>query len=169
MQQSKIAEMGKMSLAMSHQLKQPINVINLAIMSLESKIKKQNTDEFKDSFSHTVEDIHKQTRFINSTIGNFRDFFIYQENKSALYPEEVALKVKNFFKNVFEESNVSIIIEKPNYEDTYILGYENELMQVFLNIFENAKDVYIEKDIANREIYCKFDKDEENILIHIYS
>jgi signal transduction histidine kinase len=48
-----------------------------------------------------------------------------------------------------------------------VLGYENEIAQVLINIFSNAKDVLLEREIANPTIQIDVYKVDDYITIEV--
>ena len=65
----------------------------------------------------------------------------------------------------FTSQNINIKIE--NFELSKKLLFKNELIQILLNIINNAKDAFIERNIENPLIKISFSEDEnyQNILI----
>lgn len=68
---------------------------------------------------------------------------------------------------ILKDSNIKIIKEfKANGK---VLGFENELIQSFFNVLNNAKEQLVEKieDLDNRYILIKLEKENEQFKISI--
>ena len=59
--------------------------------------------------------------------------------------------------------NVNIIESHKEYIDTYA----NEIVQVLINIINNATDVLIEREIDKREVWINVDSSDEEITISV--
>jgi signal transduction histidine kinase len=172
-EQTRLAQMGEMISMIAHQWRQPLGAINTAIMSINTKRKlgkfDLNKEEDRDKFFAFMDKKHTNVlnyvQGLSQTIDDFRNFFKPNKAKelvSITQPIENAL-------DIVEASMESkgIIIEK-RYEDiSEISLYQNELMQVVLNILKNAQDNFIEKSIkdAKIEISTRVEGDEHIITI----
>ena len=139
--QSKMASMGEMLENIAHQWRQPLSIISTASSGLKLKnvmnILEENDIEF------TMNSINNSVQHLSQTINDFRDFFHNEKNKNEF-------KINNTFEKTFnlissEFKNKSIVVEQ-NLQDISIFSYENELIQVLINILNNAKDELIKKD-----------------------
>ena len=63
------------------------------------------------------------------------------------------------------EAGIEIVL---NLDDNIkINGYENELIQCFINIFNNAKDALAQNNIEQKYIFLSTSQDNDNIIIKI--
>lgn len=138
--QSRQAAMGNMISMIAHQWRQPISVISMiannVLIDLELGV-----DPNKDALIAQMNDVVRNTQYLSTTIENFRDFF--RPNK----PKE-DFTVSKFFEilhNMVAKSftNNDIKLELNIKEDITLRTYKNELLQVFLNIVNNAKDALV--------------------------
>lgn len=149
LEQSKMAAMGEMIGAIAHQWKQPLNVLGLHIQDMYLAYKNDEIDaEYIDTFK---DDSMAIVRHMSSTIDDFRNFFNPSKKKMQFCIEDtlantlkiVSVQMKNNFIDVIFESD----------EEHYIVGFKNELEQVFLNILSNAKDALCES--SKKEKFIK--------------
>jgi len=135
-----MASMGEMIENITHQWRQPLSSISSIIARLHLK------NELKEL---TQEILHESTKKINlivqhqsQTLSDFRDFFkIKQANDFSL--DETIDKTLNLLQSQFNSSGI-VVINKV--EDINIYGFENHLVQVLLNILNNARDELVKKN-----------------------
>ncbi|MDX9900829.1 MAG: hybrid sensor histidine kinase/response regulator [Aliarcobacter sp.] len=159
--QSKMATMGEMIGVIAHQLKQPLNILSLYCNDVkDSYMIEEIDDKFINDFSKNTKE---QIKFLSETIDGFRDFFNPNKQKRVFeikYAIEKSLKLMG---NQFEVNHIKLNLEV---DDEKVYGIETELEQIFLNIINNAIDVFNERDIQNREINIKiFSKQSYTIII----
>ncbi|WP_419766698.1 cache domain-containing protein [Arcobacter sp.] len=160
-QQSKMASMGEMIANIAHQWRQPLSMIS----TLSSGLKLQKElDNLSDSyFNDSLESITKSTQYLSQTIDYFKDFFKPSENKSKFYIKEVVDKTLVLLSAELKNKDIEIL---QDIEDVELTSYENDIIQLFINIINNAKDAFESSSVKNKIISLSttFNK-EENILI----
>lgn len=135
LQQAKLAAMGEMLENIAHQWKQPLSIITtLTSGILLNKELNILTDEFlKDGLNN----ITNSVKYMSKTIDDFRNFYNNKLEKKEFSIENSIEKSLVLLSSKLMKNNVIII---KNIEDIEILGYENELIQVYMNILNNAMD-----------------------------
>lgn len=88
-----------------------------------------------DFFYDSVDLIVRAASYLSQTIDDFRDFFKQSKNKER-FKLSTLLNTSIKLANI-KNTDIEIVTL---YEDCEILGYKNELIQVLLNFFSNAKD-----------------------------
>ena len=92
------------------------------------------TDEFlKDGLNN----ITNSVKYMSKTIDDFRNFYNNKLEKKEFSIKNSIEKSLVLLSSKLMKNNVIII---KNIEDIEILGYENELIQVYMNILNNAMD-----------------------------
>lgn len=160
--QSKQAAMGDMIAMIAHQWRQPISVIGMVAnnMELTLEIDGEITPE---ELHESVKTINQQTQHLSKTIDDFRNFF--KPNKEKVL-SKVGVILDNALKMMgksLENNNISLNIE--NNSNSEILLYDNELIQVILNIVNNAKDAIKIKMVNKPVINIKIDETEESVIM----
>ncbi len=164
-QQSRMAEIGNMIGAITHQLKQPINTLSMANANLECKMIMDKENEIKEATQELIKTVNKQTEFMGDTVDNFQNFFKPKDHVDKFDPSKSANRVKDMFKGIFLRYGIDIeIVTTKSFE---IQADENEIMQVFLNIFNNTKDAIRENNISNGKIVISFSKENNKGIILI--
>jgi len=161
--QSRHAAMGEMISMIAHQWRQPISVIAMDANNILVDIELESLD--MDSLKDDVDNIIEQTQHLSKTIDDFRDFFKPNKQKDEVL-------ISDIFKEsllVIEKSLLNNNIEmETNFNDTTkIKIFSRELLQVFLNILKNAKEVLVEKVSLDRKISSDVYEDDNNIIVDI--
>ena len=150
-QQSKLASMGEMLGNIAHQWRQPLNALGLNIQSIEFLFYDNNLD--KDSLSKIVDNSKVLTKSMSKTIDDFTNFYKPNKKKHLFNLDDTIAEVLALFR--IKIGNFVINIKKEVTLEKSVFGFNNELMQVLLNILLNAKDSFAENKIASPEIEIK--------------
>lgn len=145
--QSRMATMGEMIGVISHQLKQPLNILSLYCNDVKDSFNSNEIDEaFIDKFSKNT---NEQIKFLSDTIDNFRDFFNPDKQKRVFSIKDAIQRSLRLLGNQIEINQIKLNLELI---DENVYGIETELDQVILNIINNAIDVFKERDIKDKEL-----------------
>ena len=160
-EQAKMVAMGEMIGNIAHQWRQPLTVISTGATGIQIE-KEMNTltDEFLDE---TCKMINLNAQYLSKTIDDFQDF-IKGDRKKELFNLEknitsFLILVKGAVKNHNLELNVNI---EPDIE---LESYPNELIQCYINIFNNAKDELKKTDDRRRIIFIDAYKEDSYVVI----
>ena len=170
-QQTRLAQMGEMISMIAHQWRQPLGAISSSIISMQIKKSsgKFNLDEKADRESYfefcdkRYKNISEYVQFLTATIDDFRNFFKPDKEKEKValtIPIQRALKIVGV-----SMKNKGIDLTTDFQTNKELIMYQNEIMQVILNILKNSEDNFVEKNITNPQIVIKtIQKDEEYII-----
>jgi two-component system CheB/CheR fusion protein len=162
--QSKSAAMGEMISAIAHQWRQPLNVLSLYIMALETKYP-FDEDTFHDFLEKSEAVIEKMSH----TIDDFRDFFRPNKSKELFSIKDAISRVLDIIEVQLIHHNIDI--NKKIDDDSMFLGYKSEFEQSIINILTNAKDALILAQESSQDIKAKIDielkSDNKNIILEI--
>jgi signal transduction histidine kinase len=144
-QQNRLAAMGEMINNIAHQWRQPLNLISLIVQGLpESKNLSQ------EELDQDVERIMGVILHMSQTIDDFRYFFRQDKEKSRFTANQAVAKAVEFISPSMLDKGIDIsFTEQP---EVAVFGYSNEYAQVLLNILSNAKDVLVERNVAEPRI-----------------
>ncbi|MCK5111219.1 MAG: HAMP domain-containing histidine kinase, partial [Arcobacteraceae bacterium] len=121
------------------QWRQPLNALNVNIENLEFDYEDGVIDkEFLDKF------INKQTKilhFMSNTIDDFRNFFRVDKEKISFSIKKAIQDNVNIQISELNKYGIAINIQG---EDFIIDGFQNEFLQVIMNLISNAKDAIVE-------------------------
>ncbi|PLY07612.1 MAG: hypothetical protein C0625_05395 [Arcobacter sp.] len=162
LQQSKMASMGEMLSNIAHQWRQPLSVISTAATGAKvlKKIGKYNDKEFDE----TMTMINNSVQYLSKTIDDFRNFFKPNENKSDFKIVDTISKTLELLSPQFKAKDILIIKKIENFQ---IFAMENELLQVLINIMNNARDQLLKKNLENRIIFIDTYSSADNLFIKI--
>lgn len=104
--------------------------------------------------------------FIFQTINSISSFCKDQNYKNVLNLQSTLEKVILLSKRNLESKNIKLLVDFIK-DDLFFRGIENELMQVLLNIINNAMDALISKPKDSRNIYITLDTLESHNKITV--
>ena len=160
-QQSKMAAMGEMLENIAHQWRQPLSVISTASTGLQLKL--EFSEEVpKNVILENISTINHQAQYLSKTIEDFRNFFNPNKIKTEFNIKTCIEKTLYLIKQKLNNNNVQII---KDLEDINLIALENELIQVLLNIINNAVDAFDKKQ--NNYIFITTKQKYNNLLIEI--
>ncbi len=160
-QQSKMAVMGEMIANIAHQWKQPLSMITTGASGI--KLQKQLGSLEDKTFYEIIDDIQNSANYLSHTIDDFRNFFKPNKRKEEFCIKHTFDKTYKLIKSQFISNNIEIV---SNIKPINIYTFENELLQVLLNIIKNAKDELIKKDYK-RLLFIDVLEFEDELIIKI--
>jgi PAS domain S-box-containing protein len=162
-QQSKMAAMGEMLGNIAHQWRQPLSSISTAATGM--KLQKELDCLTDDDFNYAMDLINNSAQYLSQTIDDFRGFFDPKNNKEKEFLiSNVIDKALSIVSSQFVAKDIEII---KNIEDISIVSLENELIQVFLNILNNSKDILLKLEGEKRLIFINAYMENKEIIIEI--
>jgi C4-dicarboxylate-specific signal transduction histidine kinase len=147
-QQSRMAAMGEMLGNISHQWRQPLNVLGLKFQELGLSYKhgRFSEDLLYGNIAKAMEIIHHMSQ----TISVFQDYLKPNKEKTLFSVNEIVAKTVSLIEENFE--NNAIHIEIISTGDPQVEGFPNEYGQVLLNLLVNARDSFLERGVASAQI-----------------
>ena len=163
-EQSKLAAMGEMIGNIAHQWRQPLSVIT----TISSNIKlRSEYDQLEDyDIESDMNIIMQQAQYLSKTIDDFRNFIRNTKDVHKLSLKDTIEKTLSILHSAMINNSITIITDLK--DDIEIEGYENELIQSFINIINNAKDA-IKENVKNDEKFIFIDtkKEDSSLIITI--
>jgi len=157
-QQSRLAQMGEMISMIAHQWRQPLGAISTTVINLKLKLELEAFDfttqnglkEANNYLLQRLENIEDFVQNLTTTIDDFRNF--YKPNKESLDItfQELTDKALKLMQHLLEKNN--IVIKTLYNSQEKITMYENEMLQVLLNILKNSQDNFLERGIFQPKI-----------------
>jgi PAS domain S-box-containing protein len=158
--QSKMASMGEMIGNIAHQWRQPLSIISTASTGvLMYKDMGALTDEIIEvEMNH----INNNAQYLSKTIDDFRDFIKGDRQKVEFNLSQDIHSFLNLVQGNIKRYEIDVHLDIE--ENITLTGYPNELIQCFINIFNNAKDALINLG-SERFIFISTYKKDDTVVI----
>ncbi len=161
---AKKAKMGELLGVIAHQLKQPLTVIGFQTEMLK--------DQFggisgisKESIEKTSNAILEKIDYMSVTIDDLRDFFRPNKKKIHFKLRQTVQKALMLLNTQIKLADIKIDIEIP--DELALEGYENELLQVIINLVTNARDAIAQNKIPSPTIRIGATQDQNVTTVSV--
>ena len=167
-EQERLASLGQMIGGIAHNLKTPIFSIsgaNMALLELTNEFRKSLDDErvSKEDFKEIAKEMEEWNRKIDTYLEYMSDIITAVKGQTTVFANDSKeyISVSDIFKTI------KVLVEN----SVKIIGNNNILIQIIMNLIQNSIDSYeyISKNDDNRKIILKAETDEkkENIIITV--
>ena len=160
-QQSRLASMGEMIANIAHQWRQPLSIIST--LSTGIKLKKELGLSNEKNEIESLDTINQNSQYLSKTIDDFKNYFKKSTNTNTTYSKDLFEKTLKLISSRLKDKNIEVILNIKNIE---LETYENELVQVCINIINNSIDAF-ENITHDKYIFIKTKKEDANIIIEI--
>jgi two-component system sensor histidine kinase/response regulator len=152
--QSRVAAMGEMMSAITHQWKQPLNILSVLNSKMKLKVSMDKLD--KEEMIQDTQTIDNTIKMMSETVSDFKNYFSNDKTKNVFCIKQKVSDIVNIIKVQLEVNNINLQIDIE--EETKGYAVESEFKHVILNLISNAKDAIIQNKCENREIFLKTEK-----------
>ena len=159
LQQSKMAAMGEMISNIAHQWRQPLSLISTAATG--AKLQKEIGVLTDEKLEETLVSINNSVQYLSKTIDDFRNFFRPDNEKTKFKVSHLLQKATSLVKPQFKNRDIKIIEELDDFE---LFALENELLQVLINILNNARDQLMKVDNKKLIFIKAYQNTNRNII-----
>ncbi len=156
----KMAAMGEMIGNIAHQWRQPLNVISASATGIQFK---NELGVLTNAFiNEACDNINANSQYLSKTIEDFKNFIKGDRVKIYFMLKDNIDSFRSLIQGSLKTNNINLVV---NLDDTIqYQGYANELIQCYMNIYNNAKDVLIEKSYE-RYFFVTVEEDDEFLKI----
>ena len=159
----KLASMGEIIGNIGHHWRQPLSVISTASSGM--KMQKEFgllTDEL---FLESCDIINDNTQYLSKTIDDFNNYIKSDSTKKLFNLNDNIHEFLNIVESSIKIHNLNIILNL--HMDLKVDCYANELTQCFINIFNNSKDTFVEKEINYKLLFISSESINNTLIIKI--
>lgn len=159
---TKMASLGEMIGVISHQLKQPLNVLSLYCDDIKFSY------EYDDLDKAHIEDFSKNTKnqihHMRDTIDGFLGFFNPKKDREDFLLSNSINKALDILDSQIKKNDINL---KKEIKDDFILhGVDMEISQIVINLITNSIQAFNERHIEDRYIeITAFKKDDKKYLL----
>ena len=161
-EQAKLVSMGEMIGNIAHQWRQPLSIISTSATGL--KLQQQYNTLTDEQFIKACDTINDNAQYLSKTIDDFRDFIKGDRKKVQFNLQKNIESFLHLVEGTIKNNYINIITDID--DKIMINAYPNELVQCFINIFNNSKDalnktnddkyIFISTERKINKVYIKF-------------
>ena len=154
-QQSRLAAMGEMMGNIAHQWRQPLSELGIILYKIKKIFKKCECGD-EEEFLESYENSKKVIKKMSDTIEDFRNFFNPHRPSEVFSMQNALDEALVMMQGTLQRHEINLHIECNN--EIKIKGYLSEFSQVLINLLNNSKDAFNNKDVDNRVINLEIKK-----------
>ena len=159
--QNKLATLGSMFENITHQWKQPLSAISISNANIRFDLEYGEID--KEKLTQILDMMDSTTEYLVQTIDDFRDFLSDDIQKKYFDIKGAVESTLHIMTSKIKKNMIEVVFEVESYE---LFTYKNDLIQVLINILNNAIDV-LETQETNRMIVIQTRLEKKNFYLSI--
>ncbi|MBM4055795.1 MAG: PAS domain S-box protein [Planctomycetes bacterium] len=160
---SRQAHIGEMISIIAHQWRQPLTAISAITSKMKNRIQ-LNILKPEDSIA-ALSAIQKHILFLSETIDDFRTFFLPDKLPECVTIDAIVEKILFIIGKSLEANRIALTVsieyKKP------LKTYQNELIQVFLNLLQNIIDITTIRKIDTPKAWIHVYKTDDVVVIEV--
>lgn len=158
-EQARFALMGEMLANISHQWKQPLNTINLAVVNLNLEYRYDaKQQEYFDIIEHN-------TNYLAETIDHFGSFFDNRKHHELKNITQITNEVQSILGITFEKQEIKLEFKNLIDADVKVAA---SIVQVLLNLLNNAVDAFGTDTYNDKKVLVELKLQDKNVIIKCY-
>ncbi|MDD2781437.1 ATP-binding protein [Sulfuricurvum sp.] len=160
--QSRLAAMGEIIRMIAHQWRQPLSTVTLMIAN--EKLTAMTNSKAPYPSENVLDKISETILYLSNMIDDFQTFF---KPDKAAEPILISTLIDRTLQIIQTRLTLEkIFIEIAEYPDETIQTYTNEVIQVFINIINNAIDALREKE-GNRTLHLTISHNTKEVIFSL--
>ncbi|MDR1460766.1 MAG: PAS domain-containing sensor histidine kinase [Campylobacteraceae bacterium] len=160
-QQARLAAMGEMIGNIAHQWRQPLSELGIILFSMKKFLVQKDLGKLEEQYEQGKKVIDRMSQ----TIEDFRNFFSLEKHKNIFFIKDTINEVVSILAGSLARAKIHVRIRAR--KTIKVFGHKNELSQAILNIINNAKEAFKDKNIKKRTIVISAKKGEGFVYICI--
>ncbi|HEX5330196.1 ATP-binding protein [Sulfuricurvum sp.] len=161
--QSRLAAMGEMMSMVAHQWRQPLATITLMIA--DEKIKSLVSSKESDETDKILDKISDIIIYLSNLINDFQTYFKPDKSTENISTALLIERMEQIIQTRIQYEKVQMHCEIG--ENVFIETYANEVVQVLINIVNNAIDILVERNQIDRHIWINIMHNSEHVTISV--
>jgi len=161
--QSRLAAMGEMLSMIAHQWRQPLSTTTLRISQLQ--IKSMLEEKGSDERDELLEEVSDTLVYLSDTIDDFQTYFKPDNKREVVNIASITERAKGFVRARTDIYKIDVVCQGDS--EVSIQTFPNELIQVLINILNNAVDVVVSSNPVHKEISIEVVRSDTNVSITI--
>jgi C4-dicarboxylate-specific signal transduction histidine kinase len=161
--QSRFAAMGEMIQMIAHQWRQPL--ANTTLMISNHQIQNMLSQDQQLDDKELLKEISNTVIYLANTIDDFQSYFKPTTNLEQVNVKEVIVSSREFIAPRIRHHGVDLKLTCK--DDIWVQANNNALIQVLLNLFNNAIDALKEREVIHKILHVKVEKIHDKIEIYI--
>lgn len=163
-EQERFVLMGEMLSNIAHQWRQPLNTINLTLLStrLANASKQLDNRQLEEVFDRIEDNVH----YLSNTIDDFRSFFQNKDPQNLSELSKIIREVDTVMTPTLKAHKITFDIDRDNALD-HRLKVSSALSQVLLNLVSNAKDALGGSEQRSKSIRMSFQHAPDALIITV--
>jgi C4-dicarboxylate-specific signal transduction histidine kinase len=163
MHQNRLAAMGEILTNIAHQWRQPLNNIAAYIQTMQYLHK--SGELTAEEMDHDITAVMDIVKYMSQTIDDFRNFFRKDRDQHEFMLQEVIDRSLNLLQSSLKACSIKVTVEGD--KELRGMGYPNEYAQAVMNILYNARDILVERSVANPEIVINIFREKNHAVVSI--
>ncbi len=161
--QSRLAAMGEMMSMIAHQWRQPLSTMSLLIT--DYNIKAMIEDKPKDERDRILEEVSATLQYLSETVEDFQTYFKPTNTTVSSSICAILDRAAEFTRTRLQFNNITLHNNCTN--GSMIHTHSNEMVQVVINIINNAVDAIVQNGSQQRVIRIDTEEMPEHIILRI--
>src|ERR1041385_7936578 len=147
-QSEKLASLGRMSAGIIHEINNPLNFATTGLFTLRKKAQHIAPEE-REEYSEVLKDVEEGISRVKTIVSDLRSFSHHEnEQVDQVQVSELVTSSLRFLSHEYKEK---VVISQNIETGQVIWANKNKLIQVFVNIVQNALDALKEKEFPVEE------------------
>lgn len=158
--QEKLAILGDMFGAISHQWKQPLQIIAITMANIKMKLELGILED--SDVSKCADNIDDTVQYLSDTMDTFKHYVQGKKELKNFPIQDELHKVVSILEPIMKSKGINLKCNYKEIENIYVKMFTNELSQVIMVLLNNAKDVLLEKSVEKPWVNLMLSSDEAN-------
>ncbi len=162
-QQSRLASMGEILENIAHQWRQPLNSVSWILNDLKIKSELGMKDDI--NIEEVTDKINNSIQFLSNTVDDFRRFVDKSDMAQTFNMKRTIESTVKLIGDTLKRLNINVELDCD--KNISYKGYENDIKHTIMNLINNARDAFEDKDITNGKISIRVYHEKDELIITV--